>query len=229
MVVLDIDGTLTDTIVLHQAALLAAMRSFDFPDLDVDWDNYRHHTDSCVFAEAWERAGWQEPGDADWHLFSERFGRAFGELLPSHPIKEIKGAAKFVMLLQAEGLLVAFATGGLRGPSRVKLRAAGIPFSDDLLVTASEYLTREEIVSAALQAAMSKQATSPTDVVSIGDGLWDVRTAKALGLPFLGVGAGHSARLLIKAGVPVLADFSDPRAGLEMVLALMRGGISQSQ
>ncbi len=222
LVVLDIDGTLTDTIALHQAALLAAMQSFDFPDLDVNWHDYRHHTDSAIFAEAWERAGWQGPTEADRLLFSERFERSFEQLRPSNPIREIKGAAGFVTLLQTKGWLVAFATGGLRGPSRIKLREAGIPFLDAPLVTASEYLTRDEIVSAAIQAATSQGTALPKVTVSLGDGLWDLQTAETLGLHFLGIGAGTGARLLVERGARMLPDFSDPFGSLEIVSTLAR-------
>lgn len=35
--VFDIDGTLTDSVALHQVAFLEAVASFVFPHLDTDW------------------------------------------------------------------------------------------------------------------------------------------------------------------------------------------------
>jgi phosphoglycolate phosphatase-like HAD superfamily hydrolase len=47
-------------------------------------------------------------------------------------------------------------------------------------------------------------------VVSVGDGLWDVRAARNLGFSFLGVGRGADAELLRAAGAShVLEDFTD--------------------
>jgi phosphoglycolate phosphatase-like HAD superfamily hydrolase len=46
--------------------------------------------------------------------------------------------------------------------------------------------------------------------VSIGDGVWDVRTARRLRFAFLGVGYGKSAELLKRAGAKhVIEDFAD--------------------
>jgi len=47
-------------------------------------------------------------------------------------------------------------------------------------------------------------------IVSIGDALWDVRTARRLSFAFLGVGCGESAAMLHQAGARhVIEDFAD--------------------
>jgi phosphoglycolate phosphatase-like HAD superfamily hydrolase len=47
-------------------------------------------------------------------------------------------------------------------------------------------------------------------IVSIGDGLWDVRTARRLNFTFLGVGCGKSAAMLHQAGAKhVIENFAD--------------------
>ena len=47
-------------------------------------------------------------------------------------------------------------------------------------------------------------------IVSIGDGLWDVRTARKLNFPFLGIGSGAREEELRRAGAThVLQDFAD--------------------
>ena len=69
-----------------------------------------------------------------------------------------------------------------------------------MLVTASEHVTREEIVTAAIMAAISRHGGSPDRIVSVGDGLWDLKTAEALGLSFLGIGTGENALVLSDRG-----------------------------
>ena len=49
--VFDIDGTLTDSVALHQAAFAEALQTFGFPALEMDWPNYQHHSDSAIFLE----------------------------------------------------------------------------------------------------------------------------------------------------------------------------------
>lgn len=162
------------------------------------------------------------PAESQRCQFEERFDRAFTALLPSYPIREVAGAAGFVALLRRVGWRVAFATGGLRDASRTKLRTVGIPFTEPLLVTASEYPSREEIVSAAVRAAAPE---GPGAVpVSVGDGLWDLLTAEALGLCFLGVGTGTKAQLLADRRVTVLRDLSDPKHCLGVMSTLAKLG-----
>ena len=209
LAVLDIDGTLTDTVEHHQAAMLAVMESFAFPDLNRNWAEYRHHTDSAIFEEAWTRAGWAGPSPADRLEFCKRFGRVFEKLCEDFLIREVSGAASFVAALRQSGWGVVFATGGLRAPARTKLQSVSIPFIDDLLVTASEHFTRTEIVTAAIAAASSHYGSPPLATMAVGDGIWDLETAKALGLGFLGVGIGEKALALSRQGARVVPDFTD--------------------
>ena len=54
------------------------------------------------------------------------------------------------------------------------------------------------------------RVSSFAKTVSIGDGLWDVRTARRLNFTFLGVGCGESAAILDRAGAKhVIEDFAD--------------------
>ena len=217
LAVLDIDGTMTDSIAVHHAAFLATMESFAFPNLDSNWDGYPHHTDTAIFVEAWRRAGWLGPSEAQQRTFFERLEQRFKEESATRAIREIPGAGAFVAALRADGWRVVFATGGLRGTARIKLRMAGIAFDEARLVTASEHVTREELVTAAIDAALAGQDAAAAHIVAVGDGLWDMLTAETLGLHFLGVASGTKVARLTERGARVLPDFTD----LEKTLALM--------
>jgi phosphoglycolate phosphatase-like HAD superfamily hydrolase len=46
--------------------------------------------------------------------------------------------------------------------------------------------------------------------VYVGDGVWDVRACRSVGIPFIGIGTGSRAtRLSAEGAVCVFADFSD--------------------
>jgi phosphoglycolate phosphatase-like HAD superfamily hydrolase len=79
---------------------------------------------------------------------------------------------------------LAIATGDWRETIAFKLSAAGIPFESIPLVTSSEYYGRAEIISA----AVSKAGRSLRDTIYVGDGVWDLRACRMLGIPFVGVG-----------------------------------------
>lgn len=204
--VFDIDGTLTDSVALHQRAFKSSMRRFDFPALNTDWSSYRHHSDTGIFEEAWLSGGMA--GSADFVRLETLFAADFDRELLGTPIAEIAGARGFVEGLRAEGWLPVFATGSLRHGAIAKLAALGVDYDRDLLVTASEFRTREDIVGAAIARGREKHGLAPERIVSIGDGLWDFHTAKALDLEFVGIGAGPKADALRALGARVFNDFA---------------------
>ena len=73
--------------------------------------------------------------------------------------------------------------------------------------------SREDILRSAIAKAKKRyQQTSFARIVSIGDGLWDVRTARNLQFPFLGIGSGAREQRLLQAGAThVLVHFADYR------------------
>lgn len=211
IVVFDIDGTLTDSVGVHQEAFLAAMESFGFPALRTDWAGYRHHSDSGIFAEAWAEAGFA--GTAPVAALEERLSPLFEAAVARRPIPEIReigGAVQMLAGLAETKWAVGFATGSFAGPAVAKLAAVGLDAGAEVMVTASEFASREEIVGAAIARIGARHGLDTSvPVVSVGDGLWDLKTARALGVRFLGIGAGARGKLLrdAEAGLAVFDDW----------------------
>jgi phosphoglycolate phosphatase-like HAD superfamily hydrolase len=76
---------------------------------------------------------------------------------------------------------------------------------------ADDGLSREEILQVAVsRAERLYQKDHFARIVSVGDGLWDVRTAHNLRFPFLGIGSGEREERLRQAGAThVIRDFAD--------------------
>lgn len=206
--IFDIDGTLTDSVAAHQSCFSAAFRAIGMLGVDENWGGYRHHTDSGIFREAFARAHGREAASEDEARFVGALVQEW-ERFPGQ-VQEIAGAADFMARLAEAGQIrFAFATGSYRHLAQAKLAAAGIACPARLLMTASEFGTREEIVSAAIVAASEGCDTAQiTSVLSFGDGLWDLHTATNLRLQFVGVAAGTKAEQLKSAGAEtVVADF----------------------
>lgn len=206
--IFDIDGTLTDSVAAHQRCFSAAFRALGMLDVDENWSGYRHHTDSGIFREAFARAHGRDAAEADEARFVSALVEEW-ERVPDR-VQEIAGATDFMARLAGAGRVrFAFATGSYRALAQAKLAAAGIACPERLLVTASEFGTREEIVGAAIAAASAGgQAAQIASVVSFGDGLWDWHTARNLRLQFVGVAVGAKAEQLRAAGAAtVVPDF----------------------
>jgi phosphoglycolate phosphatase-like HAD superfamily hydrolase len=95
------------------------------------------------------------------------------------------GAVRLLHDLRERGILVAIATGDWRESITFKLAASGIPFEDLPLVSSSEYHCRRDIIAAAVEQA----GGSLEEAVYVGDGVWDLRACRQLGIPFVGVGS----------------------------------------
>jgi phosphoglycolate phosphatase-like HAD superfamily hydrolase len=113
-------------------------------------------------------------------------------------------------MMRSDGWDIALATGGWRPSARLKLKASGLDVPDMVLTCANDAVTREEIVRLARERAAAIRGDSYDRVVSIGDGVWDVRTAANLELPFIGIATGEREAKLRAAGASVvLSDFQD--------------------
>lgn len=205
VIVFDIDGTLTDSVAQHQRAFERALRTFPFAHLDTNWGRYRHHTDTGIFREAWEREALF--GRPDFDLLERRFAEAYDEVVAGAPVGEIPGASSFVGHISDQWIAV-FATGSMAHGARRKLSALGLDPGGLTLVTASEFETREELVEHAVRRGCARHGVdAPDRVVSIGDGVWDLKTARALGYEFVGIGGCANARTLVELGATVHGDF----------------------
>ncbi|MCA1640363.1 MAG: HAD hydrolase-like protein, partial [Acidobacteria bacterium] len=82
---------------------------------------------------------------------------------------------------------------------------------------ADDAVSREEILQIAIEKSLKKYGLAKFEkVVSIGDGVWDVRTAKNLNLDFIGIASGKRADALRDAGANyIIKDFRDYENFLE--------------
>jgi phosphoglycolate phosphatase-like HAD superfamily hydrolase len=116
----------------------------------------------------------------------------------------MEGALALLRDLREKGTPVAIATGDWRETISFKLRAAGIPLDGIPMETSSDFYSRAEIISG----AVSKAGRTLRETVYVGDGLWDLRACRALGIPFMGVGGRRDQ--LRAAGAEHILTSLDP-------------------
>ncbi|MFY0603090.1 MAG: HAD family hydrolase [Flavobacteriaceae bacterium] len=186
LIVFDIDDTLTKSEDQHQTAYVNTMLHFGITDIDMNWKDYTHHTDSYILKENYER----NKNNAFDFTFIPSFENKMTQSILSLPeTKEIPGAKEIVKFFTNEtDYGVCFATGSLLKPAFVKLQQAEIPFLPELVVASNTMYEREKIVKNAIdKAKYFYKVDTFENIISIGDGIWDLKTARNLGLHFLGI------------------------------------------
>jgi len=215
LAIFDIDGTLTNTNSVDEECFVKALsKAHDITEINTDWATYPHTTDSGITLQVFQEQLGRDPQDPELDIFKACFVNMLSEQYDSNSssFTPIAGASVALERLKREpDWVVAIATGSWRESALLKLRAAAIDIEGIPAAFAEEGLSREEILQSAVSRSLDQYRLSGFGrTVSIGDGLWDVRTAGRLGFAFLGVAGGEAAVILDRAGVKhVIEDFAD--------------------
>jgi phosphoglycolate phosphatase-like HAD superfamily hydrolase len=191
LAIFDIDGTLTDTNGVDDDCYRAAVAgALEIDPGAYDWTQAPHITDAGIFQWIAGELGRPEPSAAETQRAIVTLGEELSVISQREPHRfaEIGGARAALDAIQADGWCVAVATGCWGVSARLKLRAANIAITDDLIACADDAVARADIVRLARQRAESHYGKQFDRVVSLGDGPWDVRAAIELSIPFIGVG-----------------------------------------
>lgn len=215
LAIFDIDGTLTNTNSVDNECFLKALsEAHAITGINTDWATYPHTTDSGITLQIFQEKFGRDPEDAELDKFKSCFVNMLIEQYESNSssFTEIAGASVALSRLKRESdWAVAIATGCWRESALLKLRAAQIDIDGIPAAFAEDGLSREEILQSAVSQSLEQHRLSSfARTVSIGDGLWDVRTARLLNFAFLGVAGGERAAILDRAGAKhVIEDFAD--------------------
>ena len=212
LIVFDIDGTLTNSQMEHHAAYLASFDQLGFKKLNEDFGSYQHYTDSGIFAEAYFNEYGKKPSKQDIKNFEQLHLEQFKDVLQISKLTEIAGAKEFLQDLEDSEWAISFATGSFLPSAIVKLDECNIPYKHEVLATASDNFSREKIVLSAIKKASDYYRSDFNKILAFGDGLWDYKTAKGLGLELIGIGYGKNAEILLDNGVTLFEDFLDKEA-----------------
>jgi phosphoglycolate phosphatase-like HAD superfamily hydrolase len=203
VVAFDIDGTLADSYEFDAALHVEAVYRVLGVTIDTNWARYTNATDSGILDEVMAERGIVQ----DRYKVHAAVQREFTELVGTyiaenaHLVREIPGAKAFMEhLRETDSVTLAIATGCWDTLAAIKLRGIGINANEYPLATASDAISRTEIMEIAVSRAM--QGVQPDRVTYFGDGEWDVRASEALGYNFIGIGGRVNTS-------QSFADFSD--------------------
>ncbi|MBI5506525.1 MAG: HAD family hydrolase [Deltaproteobacteria bacterium] len=214
LVAFDIDGTLTLGDGLGTRCFFSAFETaFGTGAISRRLDAYGESTDAGIAREAFRNVIGREPGDEEL----DRHKRLYLQLLEQEisrlprAYRQVRGAERTVsLLLEHRQWRVALATGNWRRAASLKLRSASIPLREAELPGgfSEDGESRATVLRAAFARASAGANGEPLErIVYVGDQLWDLAAARAIGAEFIGVASGGQGRELAQAGAAVVEDF----------------------
>jgi phosphoglycolate phosphatase-like HAD superfamily hydrolase len=219
LVMFDIDGTLTESNSLDGTSYLQALSQvFGFSEVSSDWAAYTHVTDSCILREVCQSKLGRMPESDEVEAFQKSFLKLLAEGAADHDsLKPIPGAFKMLScLLESPNHAVAYAGGGWTAAALFKLQSANLPINNIPYAFSDDDESREGITAIALARAKVHYHQSFQNIVYIGDGIWDIRSARKSGYAFIGIASGDQAQELSEAGAThIFADYNDTESFFE--------------
>jgi phosphoglycolate phosphatase-like HAD superfamily hydrolase len=222
----DIDGTLTETMKVDEECFVRSFKDvFGITGIDTDWSHYPHTTDSGIFHDVFKSRIGEIPTAPEVSRFRQYFVKLLAASSSQSPFTSVVGANRVLSRLKHDGShRVSIATGGWSDSARLKMASAGMCFDDHPTASADDALDRESIMKLSKERASERHGESFACTVYVGDGVWDARACRGLGIPFIGIGTGSRATQLCAEGaVRVFPDFSDPDVFLKGVQEITSG------
>jgi phosphoglycolate phosphatase-like HAD superfamily hydrolase len=210
LVVFDIDGTLTESTETDAECFVRSLSVVcGFDRVETDWSLYKHVTDAGLFHEIHQARTGQAPSAAETSRFREYFINLLAQASAKSPFTPIAGAPRLLDSLSGDAQhRVALATGAWSDSARLKLSDAGMRFEDYPAASSDDAFDRESILRLAVQRASAQHGRFDS-VVYIGDGVWDARACRAIGIPFIGIATGvRAVQLAAEGAVCVFPDLS---------------------
>jgi phosphoglycolate phosphatase-like HAD superfamily hydrolase len=214
----DIDGTLTETMKVDEECFVRSLvELFGFTDIDTDWSHYPHATDSGLFHDIYTARIGRPPTTLDVSRFRQHFILLLAAAASHSPFAAVAGSGRLLSRLTSGGEHgVALATGSWCDSAWLKMASAGMCFDDHPAASADDALDRESIMRISMQRAAKWYGGPFACTVYVGDGVWDARACRALGVPFIGIGSvARAAQLASEGALRVFQDFSNVDSFLE--------------
>lgn len=207
LIIFDIDGTLCDTHDVDARCHIEAIESVTGHSVaSVDWSHYPEATSAAIVQDFLSEFGIPNGVATEQLILDEFVARLDAEAQRKPELfQPVDGALElFEELRRGEEHKIAIATGCWRESAKLKLHRSGFMIEDVPFASSSDTRRRADIIAL----AASRAGSGVSDAVYVGDGLWDLKATRELGIRFVGVGRRHE--LLHEHGASqVLATFAE--------------------
>ena len=221
LIIFDIDGTLTNTKKVDDICFIDAFdKTFDIDITDMNWDEFTTVTDWGITRDVVFKELKKELTTNDHNYMKLNF---FDKLLQEKVnkpslFKEVSGALELYELVKKNPKFeVGIATGCWNRSGVIKLNAIGIDPNEVAYSNSDFFITREEIVLDTIAQAEKKYNGKFSEIIYFGDGIWDYKTCKNLGIRFIGIDILNDGKLKDLGTEVVFENFLDTPRILEVL------------
>ena len=210
LVIFDIDGTLLHSNKVDSRSFGETwMQIYKTPMPNLDWHDYAHVTDTCIFETMFKKHYDKLPTAEAIQIFQLQFKERLQQNRLANPsdFMEVPGALSlFKKLISQKDKIIGIGTGGWKMHAQLKLRHIGIEPEGLPAAYADGNYTREDILQSSIDQAKTKGDFDR--IVYVGDAIWDVQTTRAMQLNFIGLRIEGDYEVLKKEGAQhVLSNY----------------------
>lgn len=210
--ILDLDGTLVDTVYAH---VFAWQRALDEAGMPIDgWRIHRRiGMSGGLFARAVAREVGRPLTGEEAEAIQRRHGEIFRELLPTR--RPLPGAVELLAELREQGVVHGIATSGRRPEIDRSLEALGVG-SETVVVERGDVLRAKPEPDLFLTCA-ERLGIEARDCYVVGDAVWDLLAARRASMLSVGLlSGGYGEDELTRAGAfRVYRDADELRISLD--------------
>ncbi len=219
LIIFDIDGTLTNTNkVDHDCYLRAFEKAFGTNVSGQDWGFVEHFTDWGITEEVAEKELGRKPTKTEYAAMQDILMDEFEAAQQQEPAlyKEVPGSAAFFRLIQSHpNYAIGIATGCWERTAHLKLNAIGIQPEEVPFGNSDHHISRAGITRHAIHEAEKTYGQSFEEIIYFGDGVWDFKTCKAMGIRLIGIDVAKDGKLAALGTKHVFHDYLDQQAILD--------------
>lgn len=221
LAIFDIDGTLTKTNKIDHICYINTVQKFiDKSFKTFEAETFKHFTDSSIIVELYERFLGRSPSLEEEESFKRYYFQSLEDRLEDSPqyFQFIEGAPEILHSFSGEWA-IALATGCWVESAKIKLKGGGVDIRNYPLATASDAITRQDVMRTAVERSkVLHKVQNFEHVVYIGDGLWDRQSCADLKMPFVGIDAENYALQTGALGdFHLLANYTDSKRVFELL------------